>query len=109
MKRDAGVTSTSSSPFARLRDIPIQAVTLGEGIWKTRFRTNADTSIPAFFELLEKAGAIDKLRGRKNKARGNSDADLAKWIEAASFVLQSEENKQLEDLLQRVVSYISAS
>lgn len=106
---DAGVVFTSLSPFAALHDVPVQAVTLGEGVWKMRFRTNVERSIPSFFGLLEKARALDKLRGRKNKARGNSDADLAKWMEAASFVLQSQENRQLHNLLQRVISDISIS
>jgi DUF1680 family protein len=99
----------SLSPFAILNDVPIRAVTLGEGIWSTRFRTNAKTSIPAFYESLEKAGVLDKLRGRSNKARGNSDADLAKWIEAASYVLQSQENETIGNLLHEVVNDISAS
>ena len=106
---DERVGSIPPSPFASLRNVPIRAVTLGDGMWLSRFRTNADTSIPAFFRHLEKAGALDKLRGRKNKARGNSDADLAKWIEAASYVLQSEENKQIHSLLNEVVADISAS
>jgi DUF1680 family protein len=103
---DVGI---SPCAFARVQSVPVQAVTLAEGIWKTRFRTNAEVSIPAFYESLERAGALDKLRDRRNKARGNSDADLAKWIEAASYVLQSQENEKIGNLLRGVVSDISAS
>lgn len=102
-------TDNLSNPYAKVRDVPIRAVTLGEGIWKTRFRTNAETSIPAFYQLLEDVGALDKIRGRKNNARGNSDADLAKWIEAASYALQSQENEKIENLLRRVANDISVS
>ncbi len=101
--------TVSKSPYAMLRAVPIQAVTLGEGLWNTRYRTNAEISIPAFYQQLEKVGTMDKLRGREHKARGNSDADLAKWIEAASYVLQSQEDHKVENLLRRVVNDISAS
>lgn len=99
----------SSSPYAKLSNVPINAVTLGDGFWHTRFKTNAQTSIPAFYKQLENAGVMDKLLGCKSKARGNSDADLAKWIEAASYVLQSQENETIGNLLRRVVDEISAS
>ena len=50
---DVGI---SSGAFARVQSVPFQAVTLGEGIWKARFRANAKVSIPAFYESLERAG-----------------------------------------------------
>jgi hypothetical protein len=106
---DSSVISTSSSPFARLHGIPPRAVTLGDGFWKKRFETNMNTSIPTFLMLLNEIGARDKLLGRKNKARGNSDADLAKWLEAASFVLQSQDNEKPRTMLQSVVNDILLS
>jgi DUF1680 family protein len=107
--KDASVISTSSSPFAKLHGIPPRAVNLGDGFWKKRFTVNAARSIPIFLTLLNDVGARDKLLGRKSKARGNSDADLAKWVEAASFVLQSQDNQQLRDILQSVVDDILVS
>jgi len=74
-----------------------------------RYRVNAEISMPAFYRQLENVGVLDKLRGRENRARGNSDADLAKWIEAASYILQSQENEKIENLLHRVLNDISAS
>jgi len=106
--RAAEDTRPLSHP-ANLHDVPISAVTLGDGLWKERFMTNAEVSIPAFFAQLEKAGALDKLRGQRNKARGNSDADLAKWLEAASLVLQSQQNRQLHDLMEEVIDDVLLS
>ena len=106
---DAGIILTSSSPFAKLHDVPIRAVRLGDGIWKTRLTTNMEKSIPTFLTLLNEVGAREKLLGRRNKARGNSDADLAKWVEAVSFVLQSEDNEQLRGMLQSVIDDILIS
>ena len=105
-KIDASVISTSSSPFAKLHGIPPRAVNLGDGFWEKRFTVNMQRSIPTFLTLLNDVGARNKLLGRENKARGNSDADLAKWVEATSFVLQSLDNKELRDMLQGVVNDI---
>jgi uncharacterized protein len=104
-----GVIRTSSSPFAKLHDVPIPAVQLDDGFWRTRLTTNARTSIPDFLASLEKAGALDKLRGRPHNARGNSDADVGKWIEAASWALQSEDNPELRRLLDRVLESLMAA
>jgi len=107
--RSAGVVCTSSSPFARLHDVPLRAVRLGEGFWQTRRATNARTSIPAFLASRDEVGALDKLRGRPNQARGNSDADVGKWIEAASWALQGEDEPQLRQLLDQVLEILLAS
>jgi len=109
INEDASVISTSSSTFAKLHGIPPRAVNLCDGFWKKRFTVNMERGIPTFFTLLNNVGARDKLLDRKNKARRNSDADLAKWVEAASFVLQSEDNKQLRNVLQTVVNDIMIS
>lgn len=97
------------SPFAKLHDIPVSAVALGDGFWKTRFEINAGKSIPAFLALLDQAGARDKLLGRPNGARTNSDADLAKWMEAASLVLQYRSDKQVQAMLESVVADVLVS
>jgi hypothetical protein len=101
--------TASHSPFARLDTVPIGAVALGDGFWKARFEVNAERSIPAFLKLLDEVGARDKLLGRPNKARGNSDADLAKWMEAASLVLQSRSDEQLQTMLENVVADVLVS
>ena len=109
LNEDSSIVSTSRSPFAKLHSIPPRVINLGDGFWKKRFSVNMDTSIPTFFTHLKNVGACDKLLGFKNKARGNSDADLAKWVEAASYVLQSESSKQLSDFLQDMVNDIKIS
>lgn len=106
---DIGVISTRYSPFAKLHDVPIHAVTLGHGFWRERFEANKEKGIPSFMKQLERVGARDKLLGRKNKARGNSDADLAKWMEAVAFVLQSEDDSQLKKILDSVIDEILLS
>ena len=102
-------TASASMSVARLQEVPVRAVRLGDGFWKTRLTTNARVSIPAFFASLEQAGALDKLRGRPHHARGNSDADVGKWIEAASLALESDADPELRRLLGQVVECLLTS
>ena len=104
---DIGIISTSSSPFAKLHDIPIRAVTFGDGFWTKRLEVNIENGIPTFLNHLKEVGALDKLL--KNKARGNSDADLAKWMEAVSFVLQSEDAPYLRKIIESIIDDILVS
>ncbi len=105
----AGVVKTSLSLYARLHDVPIQSVALGDGFWSQRLEANRERSLHAFFEKLEEVGALDKLLGRENQARGSSDADIAKWMEAAAYALQSMEDSRLRGRFESVVADIQIS
>ena len=66
--RDQGVLFLKRSPYARLKDVPVRAVTMGEGFWAARRRVNVERSIPTLLELLEANGIVDNFRrlsGRK--------------------------------------------
>src|SRR5215212_12175716 len=60
--RDEGVLYLKRSPFARLKDVPVRAVTMGEGFWAARRRVNVERSIPTLLELLESNGIVDNVR-----------------------------------------------
>ena len=98
-----GIINTSASPKAKLHSVPIRAVTMGEGFWSERMRTNAEKSIPSLLGLLEEHGVVDNFRrlsGRENAGRRGplyTDSDLYKWMEAVAFVLQSGDRPQLRD------------
>ena len=103
--RDAGVVETTHSPYAKLSPVPVRAVEMRPGFWKPRMETNRRTSIPKLFELLEENGVLDNLRrlsGRKNVERRGAfwtDSDLAKWMEAAALVLQTEDDPEIKSML----------
>ncbi|MCL5019911.1 MAG: glycoside hydrolase family 127 protein [Patescibacteria group bacterium] len=111
---DRGVISTSSSPYAKLHDVPIHAIKLGDGFWKPRMEANKQKSIPALLKLLEDHGVVDNFRrlsGRKNVERRGflfTDSDLFKWMEAVAFVLQSDNDPALKATLDNVIDDVLA-
>src|SRR5690242_3220306 len=93
--RDQGILNLAKSPYAKLRNVPVHAVTIEAGFWSPRRETNVTSSIPSMGKLLEVNGRMDNFRRLTGKSaaaqRGPvySDSDVYKWIEAAGFALQS--------------------
>jgi len=95
-----GIVDLGRSPYAKLRQVPISAVTI-TGFWASRRKTNVVHSIPSMHEELLQHGRMDnflRLEGKSNAPQRGpvySDSDIYKWMEAVAFVLQSEENREL--------------
>jgi hypothetical protein len=110
-----GIINTSASPKAKLHSVPIRAVTMGNGFWAERMRTNVEESIPTLLALLEEHGVVDNFRrlsGRKDEARRGpvyTDSDLYKWMEAVAFVLQSGDRPPLRDTLDKLIDEVLAA
>jgi DUF1680 family protein len=107
--RNEGVLYLQHSPHARLKDVPVRAVRMGEGFWAPRRRVNVERSIPTLLQLLESNGIVDNFRrlsGRKQVARRGplyTDSDLYKWMEAVGFVLQEQDNPELRATMDRLI------
>src|SRR5260370_27718610 len=93
--RDQGILNLAKSPYAKLHNVPVRAVTIEAGFWSSGRETNVTSSIPSMGKLLEVNGRMDNFRrltGRSTAAQRGpvySDSDIYKWIEAAGFALQS--------------------
>jgi DUF1680 family protein len=93
--RDEGIIHTTNSPHAKLHDVPIRAVTISDGFWAARRKTNVESSIPSMLELMLNDGRMENFRRLSGKStapqkgRVAADTDIYKWTEAASFTLQS--------------------
>lgn len=61
-KSHAVVVDTSHSPHARLRPVPLTAVTLADDLLAPRLRINEQTTLLAQYRLLEDTGRIDNFR-----------------------------------------------
>ena len=44
--KDEGIVHTAKSPHAKLHDVPIRAITITDGFWGQRRKTNVESSIP---------------------------------------------------------------
>src|ERR1700686_4517930 len=56
--KDEGVLFVDKSPYAKLHNIPVHAVTITQGFWGVRRQTNVNKSIPSMEKLLEANGRM---------------------------------------------------
>lgn len=112
--KDEGVLFVDKSPYAKLHNVPVHAVTITEGFWASRRKTNVEKSIPTMEKLLEVNGRMDnflRLAGKSTAPQRGpvySDSDVYKWTEAAGFVLQSGDRPELHALADKIIKEIVA-
>jgi DUF1680 family protein len=93
---NAGIIATRNSPYAKLKSVPVQAVTVETGFWSKRRTTNVASSIPSMRQELLDHGRMDnflRLAGQSQAPQRGpvySDSDIYKWIESVGFTLQSQ-------------------
>jgi len=93
--KDQGVENLVKSAYAKLRNIPVHAVTIQTGFWSPRREINVTKSIPTMHDLLEANGRMNNFRRLAGKGTGPqhgpvfSDSDVYKWTEGVGFALQS--------------------
>jgi len=112
--KDQGVENLAKSPYAKLRDIPVHAVTLTGGFWTPRREINVTRSIPTMHDLLQANGRMDNFRrlvGKSEVAQKGpvfSDSDVYKWTEAVGFVLQSGDRPALRETTEKIIGEVVA-
>lgn len=112
--KDQGVLNLTRSPHAKLRNVPVHAVTIAAGFWGQRRETNVNKSIPSMEKLLEANGRMDnflRLAGKSDAPQKGpvfSDSDVYKWTEAAGFALQSGDRPDLRDLTEKIIGEVVA-
>ena len=128
--QEAGVVFTVASPFAPLKPVPVQAVTMRDGFWKTRINANRANGIPAFLDWLDvddqtapfrayaagdKSGiqaGLETLKtnptGMNRTRNGHSwRANFQKWLEACAYVIQSGDDPDTRALLDEFVTGVA--
>jgi len=112
--KNEGVLNLVKSPHAKLRNVPVHAVTITSGFWAARRQTNVEKSIPSMEKLLEGNGRMDnflRLAGKSDAAQRGpvySDSDVYKWAEAAGFALQSGDRPELRSLTEKIINEVVA-
>src|SRR5579872_2689171 len=82
--RDQGVLNLANSPYAKLHSVPVRAVTIEEGFWSKRRKTNVESSIPTMRDQLLEHGRMDNFRrlvGKSSEPQKGpvySDSDIYK-------------------------------
>jgi uncharacterized protein len=112
--KDEGILFVDKSPYAKLHNVPVHAVTITEGFWGTRRETNVKKSIPSMEKLLEANGRMNnylRLAGKSDAPQSGpvySDSDVYKWTEAVGFQLQSGDAPELRALSEKIIREIVA-
>src|SRR6266568_2450712 len=113
--KDQGIENLAKSPHAKLRNVPVHAVTIGSGFWGQRRETNVANSIPSMHDLLEANGRMTNFRRLLDKSKGTqrgpvySDSDVYKWTEAAGFALQSGDRPQIRSMAEKFIDDVVAA
>ncbi|PYX41483.1 MAG: glycoside hydrolase family 127 protein [Acidobacteria bacterium] len=112
--KDQGIENLAKSPHAKLRDIPVRAVTISGNFWAQRREINVNRSIPSMHDLLEANGRMNNFRrlvGKSEAAQSGpvfSDSDVYKWTEAVGFVLQSGDRPELRAMAEKFIDEVVA-
>src|SRR5215470_12908126 len=113
--QDQGILNLAHSPYAKLKNIPVHAVSIQEGFWYSRRKANVETSIPSMGKLLEVNGRMDNFRRLVGKSdalqRGPvySDSDIYKWLEAVGFALQTDNRPALRAQADAMIKEVVAA
>jgi uncharacterized protein len=108
----AVTVSTSLSPHARLRPVPLNDVQLLDEFWEPRRQINCEVTLPSQFEHIEKTGRLDNFRRAAGKIDGPfqglyfNDSDVYKWLEAASWELVASSDPGLERMVEAAIAEV---
>ncbi|MBW3633666.1 MAG: glycoside hydrolase family 127 protein [Chloroflexi bacterium] len=113
----AMVVDTASSPFAQLRPVGLDAVTIDDAFWAPRLRTNREATLPSQYRLLWETGRIDNLlraagtRDGEFQGRYFNDSDVYKWLEAASWSVAGghDAEPELHAMIDETISAVEAA
>ena len=91
----------------KLNNISFENVTIGNGFWKSRYDANKNVSIGSVYERFEETGRFNAMRFKRKEGDPVHvfyDSDVAKWIEAVAYLIQSngggfEKEQQIIDSL----------
>lgn len=98
-----------------MRALPFTAVTIRDRFWGPRQQTNSEVTIPHELAQCRTTGRIDNFAKAAGLMSGEfegiffNDSDVHKWVEAASYTLQTHPNPDWESDLDEVIAKIAAS
>jgi uncharacterized protein len=110
--KDQGIENLAKSPYAKLRNIPVHAVTIKDGFWSQRRKINVTKSIPSMRDLLEANRRMNNFRrliGRSDAEQHGpvfSDSDVYKWTEAVGFALGSSDLTDLRPTVDKMIDEV---
>lgn len=92
--------------------VPFGCVRLEDGFWHDRQKVNTESTLPAIHRQFELTGRFEAFRfgwkpGMPQKPHYFWDSDIAKWIEAVSYSLETRPDPAVEQAVDAVVELIA--
>jgi uncharacterized protein len=103
------------SPFARWHALALEDVTLADGFWAARQRTNQQVSLGHGFRMLAQAGNFDNLRLAGGASGGSyqgpvfMDSDVYKWLEAVAYAAPGGVSLELQEQADQTIGLIQTA
>ncbi|MCA9837496.1 MAG: glycoside hydrolase family 127 protein [Trueperaceae bacterium] len=115
--KPAIVVDTSKSPYALLHPVALNDVRLKDEFWLKRQKFNREVTLPSQFDSIEATGGLDNFRRVSGRKEGESsfygfyfnDTDIYKWLEAASYILATERDPELERMMDICITELAAA
>lgn len=100
----------------RITPVAFNQVSVDDQFWFNRIRTNREVTIPIAFGHCEKTGRINNFKiagglmeGKFQSESPFDDSDVSKIIEGAAYSLATFPDKELENYVDSVISYMAAA
>jgi len=98
----------------RPRPVPLTAVSVDDGFWNDRLATNRERSIEHQYDRLGERCLPNFRRVRDGRSGGFQgmcfeDSDAYKWLEAASYVLATDDDPDLRERVDEVIALVAAA
>ncbi len=89
-------------------------VRITDGFWKKKMDLNRRVTMNAVYDRFHESGRIDAFRcdwkeGMPNRPHIFWDSDVAKWMEGAAYILETDDNPALEEKVEQLVDWIEAN
>ena len=89
--------------------ISFMDISISDGFWSNKQKINSETTIYAVLERFKETGRIDSLNlnwkaGDPNRPHIFWDSDIAKWIEAAAYILAKKPDNTLEKAVDSIIN-----
>ena len=99
---------------AAQHSLPLKQVQITDAFWAPRLETNRTATLPIEYEQCKKTGRLDALKlqwkpGMPNEPHIFWESDVAKWVEAAAYSLETTPDPVLADLLDEVVNLLAGA
>ena len=90
-----------------MMSVPFSGIQINDGFWKAKQSMVKNVTAKAVYDRFAETHRFDALRCKcKYEAHIFWDSDVAKWIEGVAYILQHDENKELEALAESAISEI---